>query len=126
VDKPGYITSEQAKEMAHSGYVEIGSHTTNHVNLKKASDSEAYNQLFQSKKKLSEITGVTINSFAYPFGFFSSRDAGIASRVGYLTAASTYPGIMQSYRNRFTLFRLRPGNMVGQEFLSWLHREEAR
>ena len=126
VDKPGYITSAQAKEMAHSGYVEIGSHTMDHVNLKKANDKDAYNQLFESKKKLSEIIGKPVEDFAYPFGFFSDRDRSIVNKVGYLTAASTYPGVMQSYKDRFSLFRLRPNNRMDKQFLDWLRAEENR
>ncbi len=123
VDKPGYVTSAQIKEMAHSGYIEIGSHTMSHINLRKASDSDAYYQIFQSKKKLSEIIGLPVDDFAYPFGFFTSRDVNIARSVGYLTAASTYQGTMQTYGGRFSLFRLKPSDRMNKEFLDWLHQQ---
>lgn len=126
IDNPGYITSAQAKEMAGTKYVEIASHTLGHVNLKKATDQEAYYQLAESKKRLADIIGRPVEDFAYPFGFFSQRDESIANRVGYLTAASTYPGVRQNHEDRFSLFRLRPHNRTGEEFISWLESEKER
>ena len=117
MDKPGYITREQAQEMVASGFVEIGSHTLDHVNLSQTSDAEALRQISESRKKLSEAIGTPVLDFAYPFGGFNYRDEGFVRQAGYLTAVSTYPGEMQSTNQIYSLYRIRPGQKINADLL---------
>jgi peptidoglycan/xylan/chitin deacetylase (PgdA/CDA1 family) len=120
LDTPGYLTKEQVREMADSGYVEIASHTLNHANLSQSSYSQAYYQIIDSKKELEKIIGRTVDDFAYPYGYFTSRDEQLCGIAGYLSCVSTYPGDVQNLLNRYSLYRLRPGYRVGPALLSWL------
>ncbi|MFA6526215.1 MAG: polysaccharide deacetylase family protein [Candidatus Buchananbacteria bacterium] len=120
LDKPGYLTKEQVKEMADSGYVEIAAHTLNHPDLRHKDWQVANYEIGGSKRELENIIGKPVTDFAYPYGFFTVRDEEICRQAGYLTCASTYPGQVQTYAERFSLYRLRPGFRVGSALLSWL------
>lgn len=120
LDKPGFITKAQAKEMAESGFVEIASHTLNHVELRKAPYQTAVTELNDSKTKLEGIIGQPVYSFAYPFGLFTSRDEYLCRMAGYETCASTYPGQVQTWNKRFSLYRYRPSFRSGNALEEWL------
>jgi peptidoglycan/xylan/chitin deacetylase (PgdA/CDA1 family) len=82
----------QIKEMMDSGLCTIGSHSVSHDSLtsRKGRSDEQYSaylqsELVDSKTFLEQNLGVTISSFAYPYGNYNShiRDLGLAA--GYET-----------------------------------------
>ncbi|MFA5047635.1 MAG: polysaccharide deacetylase family protein [Patescibacteria group bacterium] len=123
LNEPGYLTDAQIKELADSDLVEIASHTLDHPDLRQIGIERARRELKESRTKLAQISGHPVDDFAYPFGFFSSRDERVAKEAGYLTAASTYPGTEQSKEKIFSLYRLRPGSRSGQYLLNWLEEK---
>jgi peptidoglycan/xylan/chitin deacetylase (PgdA/CDA1 family) len=84
------LTWEQIKEMMKNG-CEVGSHSVSHASLraKKAGRSEADHQLWvlselkDSKEFLEKNLGITVNSFAYPFGIFDEIITQTAQQIGY-------------------------------------------
>ena len=54
--------------MLHSGLIDFGAHTHNHVILSRVSQSEQQKQINMSVSKVREITGVQDVLFAYPNG----------------------------------------------------------
>lgn len=54
-------------ELARSGF-EIGSHGTRHLPLATASDAELERELSDSRRSLEDAVGVSVRSFAYPYG----------------------------------------------------------
>ncbi|MFA5125222.1 MAG: polysaccharide deacetylase family protein [Patescibacteria group bacterium] len=119
---PGYLTNDQVKEMSESGYVEIASHTLNHANLKTVSDSKAWQEIFDSKGSLEKIIGQPVTDLAYPFGYFRRREEAYCRRAGYLTCVSTYQGVIQSLDRRYSIFRLRPGYLTGDDLLDFIDK----
>ena len=87
------LNDEQVQYLAHSGLVEIGSHTLTHANLDKLDDTESLFELTESKKQLEQLTGTSVSSFAYPFGIYSDRDVYLAKQAGYRNAVTTKEGI---------------------------------
>ena len=79
--------------MAHSGLVEIGSHTLTHANLDKLDDAACLFELTESKKQLEQLIGTSVSSFAYPFGIYSDRDVCLAKQADYRNAVTTKEGI---------------------------------
>ncbi|HKH60220.1 MAG TPA: polysaccharide deacetylase family protein [Flavitalea sp.] len=67
IGRPGYMSTEQLKELSDKGHV-IASHTTDHHNVKKYSGEDWDFQLVKPKDKLESITGKPVEYFAYPFG----------------------------------------------------------
>jgi peptidoglycan/xylan/chitin deacetylase (PgdA/CDA1 family) len=67
IGRPGYMSSDQLKNLSYNGHV-IASHTTDHHNVKKYIGKDWDFQLEKPKSKLESITGKPVEYFAYPFG----------------------------------------------------------
>ena len=109
IGRSGFLDEKQIKELIESGLVEIGSHTLDHVYLKQAPDLYAEKQIVESKQKFEERFGVSIKTFAYPYGAFSNKNIEYVQKAGYTAAVSVISGIMQDKDNLFYLSRIRPG-----------------
>jgi len=125
LDTPGYVTRAQVREMAESGFIEIGSHTFNHPDLRTKKYKDAVFEIRDSRAELEKISGYPVRTFAYPYGHFNADDLSIAETSGYWGAVSVKPGVSQSADNLWQIKRLRPGQLSGQAFSDWL-RESFR
>jgi peptidoglycan/xylan/chitin deacetylase (PgdA/CDA1 family) len=98
IGRPRYMTKEQIKQLADEGH-SIGSHTWRHDRVdrlkdlntieyrgKKVEVNEWDFQLTNTKKQLEEITGRTIEHFAYPFGICSKQALPKIEERGYKLA----------------------------------------
>lgn len=112
-----YLDTEQIKELIDSGFVEIGSHTLDHVALKDKSALEQRRQIEESKINLEKRFNIKINTFAYPYGSFSLDTAEIVRGAGFSCAVSVITGKEQSENNLYYLSRLRPGGQTGKNLL---------
>lgn len=121
LDKKGYLTKEQVRELSRSEFVEIGSHTYNHLDLNNLNKRRASSEIVDSKKALENISGKPVFTFCYPYGHFQEYDVKLASAAGYLGSVTTRSGINHSQNNIQTMTRLRPGVRKGQKFLNWLN-----
>jgi peptidoglycan/xylan/chitin deacetylase (PgdA/CDA1 family) len=80
LNKPGYMKREHIRHLADEGHV-IGSHTWDHMNVRKLTGQDWDIQIDKPSRQLSEITGKPIEYFAYPFGLWDSISAsGIRGR----------------------------------------------
>jgi peptidoglycan/xylan/chitin deacetylase (PgdA/CDA1 family) len=86
VGQKGYANIDELKGMTEAGW-EIGSHTDNHVNLRRlASGIEA--EVLDSRTTLETQLGAPVVTFSFPFGLtnqYATRwvmDAGYQSAVG--------------------------------------------
>jgi peptidoglycan/xylan/chitin deacetylase (PgdA/CDA1 family) len=91
------LNAQDIRYMSDLGF-EIGSHTANHLSLRhlyKASPLLVHNELTNSKIFLEDVTGSTVESFAYPFGqpMNVSHDVTImAHQAGYKYVFGTHWG----------------------------------
>lgn len=125
---PGFIgkntdslTLPEMQDVIKSGLIDVGAHTVSHVSLKGKKLSLVEFQVDQSKAMLEKDYGIHVYSFAYPYGTFDQQTINIVQKAGFTTAASTIAGNEQSNKNRFFLFRVRPGYMIGQALLNYLN-----
>jgi peptidoglycan/xylan/chitin deacetylase (PgdA/CDA1 family) len=65
--KKSIMSTTQIKDWLSSN-CHIGSHTSNHANLNSNSAEFLENEILESKKKLSHIFDVPVNTFSYPYG----------------------------------------------------------
>ena len=107
----GFLNEAQIKEMLNSGLVELGAHTLDHLYLKTISDKVAIDQVVESKKKLEKQFGVTVATFAYPYGAFNKQTVEIVRDAGFVAAVSVIPGTVQSIDNIYYMYRIRPGSL---------------
>jgi len=106
---PSYLTAEELIEIRDSGLVEIGAHTLDHAYLRGLKADTARNEIIESKAYLENLLGISVPSFAYPFGAFNKETIDIVKAAGFTNAVSVIPGINQSTDNLFYLYRIRPG-----------------
>jgi peptidoglycan/xylan/chitin deacetylase (PgdA/CDA1 family) len=85
------LTLSQIREMQKHG-VEFGSHTLTHPYLPEVSDAELRHEVTESKKRLEDLLGVEVTSFAYPFGGVDRRVRSAVVTAGYLSAFTIVPG----------------------------------
>jgi len=110
IGKQGYLTKEELNEIIASGLVEIGAHTLHHKNLTRLSSASAQKEIVGSKEELERDFGVTVTSFAYPFGAHSPRIEALIGEAGFTTAVTTKRGWEQSPDSLLVLKRV-PGLM---------------
>jgi peptidoglycan/xylan/chitin deacetylase (PgdA/CDA1 family) len=80
-----YLTADQIKEMAAAGW-EIGSHTLSHPDLEGLDDQRLRAEIVDSRKMLTQLLGVPIITFAYPFAIVSEAAVDYVRFAGYSAA----------------------------------------
>ncbi len=118
LNRQNHLTTSQLQEIANDGLVEIGAHTVNHTWLKGLPLKTVSDEIFQSREILEQLIYKPVVSFAYPFGAFDDQAIQVVKDAGFRSAVSTLPGVNQNQVNRFFMFRLRPGGLIGNGFLS--------
>lgn len=88
------LSTEQLRLLAASPLVTIGAHGARHINLARASEAEAEQEMTASRRLLEGIIGREVVHFAYAFGDCGPREARIAQRVGFRSAVTTLRGTL--------------------------------
>ena len=86
------MTDEEVRELISSGLVEIGGHTTVHLDMPNTDLKIIENDLKQSNEILEKITGYKPISFAYPWGNSTKNVREVVRNSGYSFAVSTEEG----------------------------------
>ena len=115
VGQPSYLTWPQIKEMHSSGVINFGAHTIHHYNLPSVSAETAFSELQDSKKVLQDQLGVPVNFMAYPNGATSNSVMGLVQKAGYIGAAGTWRGNIQSEGTIYNMPRIRVSGAIGIE-----------
>lgn len=114
IDKPGYITTNQLKEMAADPLVTIGSHGCTHRHLSKLTDDEARREIFESKHILESIINNKVDLIAYPFGDVRSRERIYAHKAGYRYGFGVIPRRYNVLSKLFNGMRLPRFNLTNE------------
>jgi peptidoglycan/xylan/chitin deacetylase (PgdA/CDA1 family) len=101
---PNALSRKQICEMLP--YANFQSHTVFHPCLTECDDSEAWNEIFVSKRILEEKYGLTVNSIAYPNGDYSDRDIQMSVAAGYEFGLTVDFGFNTCNTNPFRLKRV--------------------
>jgi len=99
-----FVSSDMIAEMAANG-MELGSHSTAHVELDARSGDELSGMLVDSKDVLSSITGKEIITLAYPSGKYNNETITTADDAGYICAVTTRYGFAEESQGMFALKR---------------------
>lgn len=98
------ISTAQVKELIQKGW-EIGSHSKYHTDLMSVG-ADLETEIRQSKLDLQERLGITINSFAYPFGLANEQVIDKTIRSGYTSAVGLGEATTHGYYDIFYLNRI--------------------
>ena len=80
-----YMTKEQIKQLSDEGNV-IASHTYDHKNFSQFKDEDWKTQIDEPTKKLEEITGKSVEYFAFPYGVFRAANLHKLKEHGFKAA----------------------------------------
>jgi peptidoglycan/xylan/chitin deacetylase (PgdA/CDA1 family) len=85
------MTVAEIQEMAKGG-IAFESHGLTHRSLPVLTEDEVWRELTESRAVLEGWTGRPVTWFAYPYGHFDSRTAGLLGKAGYRAAVTTKNG----------------------------------
>jgi peptidoglycan/xylan/chitin deacetylase (PgdA/CDA1 family) len=103
-DRP-MLSWAQLDEINSSG-IECAAHTHTHPELDMLPPSAARDEIVRSKELLESHLGQRISSFAYPYGFYSSRVMHIVSESGFDSACAIGRKMSSLHDNAYALARL--------------------
>jgi len=85
INRPNYLTTDEIRNLSDSGHV-IAAHTWDHHMVTKYAGDDWSTQLVKPKKKLEDITGKSVDYFAYPFGLWNKEAIPKVKESGYKMA----------------------------------------
>ena len=118
IDKPGYLTSDQIREMADSGLVRFGSHTVSHSDLRSLGGDRLRRELSDSKQIIENLTGQKVNCVCYPAGGYSA--AALAEAANYYSFGFTTRSGKYSGEGALEIPRIAVRRGVNGQSLLWL------
>lgn len=117
---PGYLTWDQAREMAAGGMA-IQSHTRSHPDL---TDTCDYNclvyQLLGSAETIEAEIGVRPHFFCYPGGRYNAEVLRVVEQAGFSAAVTTQAGTFQINDRLLELPRARIRGTTTTDDLAWM------
>ena len=112
------VTINELTDLIQNGW-EIGSHSSNHLSLT-AQGVDINTEIHGSKVELQNKLGVTINSFAYPFGEINPEVVTRTINFGYSSAVGLGESIMHDRWSLFYLTRIEIQNAYSMDkFISY-------
>lgn len=100
------MTPEQRREMLASGLVEFGAHTITHPDLTEIAPEQADEEIHQSKLQLEADLGVSVRTFAYPYGRLNPQVKESARRAGFRYGIATDSGPLAVHEDPFQVRRI--------------------
>ena len=87
------LSDEQVQQLLDSGCIELGSHSMTHANFLRMESEAVRRELNESKRALEKRFGISVGSFAYPFGLYRPEQVELVKQAGYSSAVTTREGI---------------------------------
>ena len=100
-----YINWKELNEMVAEG-VQIGGHTIRHPRLPREPIAVAESEIASCRMLLEETVGKPVSSFAFPGGFYDTRELNLLRQAGYRTAVTVEKGVNYPETDPFRLRRI--------------------
>lgn len=89
VDADSMIQRDQLEHLAaQATEIELGAHSVTHPFLDELKPAEIEREVSESKHRLEELVGRSIDTFAYPYGAYDQRVRAAVIAAGYRSAAA--------------------------------------
>jgi len=85
------MTYEQLRAAGERDLIEVGSHTITHPFLSELTKNQQAQEIFESQRQLSELSGKPVRYFAYPSGDYNQDTLELVMEAGYHAAFATIP-----------------------------------
>jgi len=86
--------------------MDIGGHTSTHIDLTSVSLKKAQSEIKDCKDSLENLFNVEVNDFCYPFGLFNKLICNMTKDSGYLSATTMIRGRVGTKSDRYILPRV--------------------
>ena len=105
------MSESQVASLSREG-IAVGAHTVSHPILKSIGSDAARSEILGSKRRLEEITGAAVRTFAYPNGRpgrdYSDEDVALVRSAGFEAAVSTVWGAARAGADIHQIPRIAP------------------
>jgi len=115
---PRSLDASEVRALGASPLAEIGAHTHSHPDFGRVSDACRVQEISTNQAWLTEVTGQTPTSFAYPYGTYPSAPAGVGRLLrdaGFQRACLAEPGVVRASTDPFRIPRLWVRNQNGEQ-----------
>lgn len=92
VDRDGYLSEEELREMSRHPLVTIGSHGLWHQNFTSLATDDAQFELKESKERLEEVIAGKVDLLAWPYGECNEELERLSEACGYRASWSVWKG----------------------------------
>jgi peptidoglycan/xylan/chitin deacetylase (PgdA/CDA1 family) len=103
-DVKQYINPDDLKVILQNKWINYGCHSYTHPVLTKMDDAQLKHEVVDSKEKLEDWLGVTLNTFAYPYGMLNKRVENYCKKY-YSIILGVNDGFNNVKTNRYNLDR---------------------
>ena len=113
------LTSEEIRNLATGGLIEIGAHTVTHPVLSALPVPEQINEIHSSKSCLEELTGNSITGFSYPYGSksdYSLETVDIVKEAGFGYVCANFAHVVWRRTDHYQMPRFLVRDWNGEEF----------
>lgn len=105
----------QMQKLAENNLFTIGGHTVNHAMLASQTQLVQAYEVRECKREIESLSGKGVNSFAYPYGNFSTVTKELLKQSGYDHAVSTEQRAVDARSDLFALPRMQVLNWKPEE-----------
>jgi peptidoglycan/xylan/chitin deacetylase (PgdA/CDA1 family) len=115
--RQGYrpMNARELMEIAAGGLVEIGSHTVSHPLLHAHPPTLQRSEIMDGKSQLERMLGISIDTFAYPYGEFDQVSLNVVQEAQFLCACTMADTVCTLGTPVYELPRMHVRNWSGQE-----------
>jgi peptidoglycan/xylan/chitin deacetylase (PgdA/CDA1 family) len=115
------VSAAELRELSAAG-VGIGSHTRTHPRLPEVDASAKREEIGGSKRRLEDVLGSSVSSFAYPYGQYDEDSLRAVQEAGYRIGCSTRSGFNGPDIDRYSMRRV---EIYGDDNL-WQFRQKLK
>jgi peptidoglycan/xylan/chitin deacetylase (PgdA/CDA1 family) len=108
-DGNGFVDWDELRAVASEPLVEVGGHSGSHAHLSSLSQEDARVEVLGSKQTLENALGVSVTSFAYPYGTqasYTEETVEILKEAGFSCGLTGVEGKVDCRTDRFQLRRV--------------------
>ncbi len=99
------MIADELRTLAEMGH-EVGSHGVHHQRLDQLAHADVVNELVQSKQVIEAVTGILVETLAYPFGAIPERHDQVCADAGYRAACSIFSRDRTVLQDRYAVRRI--------------------
>ncbi len=83
------MTAPELRDLVEAGF-ELGAHSVTHPDLSQLDFDQCLREMIESRETIERLTGVEVQTFAYPFCVYGAEARAAAEQAGFLAAVTCH------------------------------------